>query len=200
MGLKSRINLIDIPEAIPQRGSKFSQFLGQSYMALIGWHLAGELPNISKFILVIAPHTSNVDFLIGLAPLFALDLRISFMAKSSLFWEPFGTYLRWVGAVPIDRDAPGGSVQEAVNQFQEREKFILGITPEGTRRKTTRWKTGFYIIADKAGVPMVPLTFDYSRHEFRFGKSMMPTGNMEADIKILQSFFDPSQARNPDCY
>ena len=200
MSLKSRINLIKVPDAIPRRGNKFTRFLGQAYMASIGWHLAGELPNLAKFILVIAPHTSNMDFLIGVAPLFALDLRISFMAKSSLFWEPFGTYLRWVGGVAIDRDAPGGSVQEAVNQFEAREKFLLGITPEGTRTKVERWKTGFYVIANQAGVPLVPLTFDYGRRDFRFGNVLVPTGDMEADIKILQGFFDRSQARNPDSY
>ena len=200
MGLKTRINLIEVPDAVPQRGSRFSLFMGQAYMAFIGWRLAGEVPNLPKFVLIVAPHTSNLDFPVGLAPLFALGLRLSFMAKKPLFWEPFGTYLRWLGGVPIDRDASGGSVQEAVNQFEMREKFILAITPEGTRQKVKRWKSGFYIIAHKAGVPIVPLTFDYGRREFRFGAPLMPTGDMEEEIKILQRFYDRSQARNPDSF
>ncbi len=200
MGLKRRINLIEVPDAVPQRGNRVSLFLGQAYMALIGWRLAGELPNLPKFVLIVAPHTSNMDFFVGMAPLFALGLRLSFMAKKPLFWEPFGTYLRWLGGVPIDRHASGGSVQEAVKQFNLREKFILVITPEGTRTKVERWKTGFYIIAQKAGVPIVPLTFDYGHHEFHFGPLLMPTGDMKKDIEILQSFYDRSQARNPDSF
>jgi 1-acyl-sn-glycerol-3-phosphate acyltransferase len=199
-GLERRINLIKVPDAIPQRGNRVTRFLGQAYTALIGWRLAGELPDVPKFVLIVAPHTSNMDFLVGMAPLFSLGLRLSFMAKSSLFWEPFGTYLRWLGGVPIDRLASGGSVQEAVNQFEKREKFILVITPEGTRTKVERWRTGFYIIAHKAGVPIVPVTFDYGRREVRFGSPEMPSGDMEEDMKTLQSFFNRSQARNPDFF
>lgn len=200
MGLKTKINLMEVPDNVPQRGNRITRFLGQAFMALIGWRMAGVLPDLPKFVLIVAPHTSNLDFPVGLAPLFALGLRLSFMAKKPLFWEPFGTYLRWLGGVPIDRDALGGTVQEAVNQFEMREKFILVITPEGTRTKVKRWKTGFYIIAQKAGVPIVPITFDYGHHEFRFGPPLVPTGDIEEDIKILQSFYNSSQARNPDSY
>ena len=122
------------------------------------------------------------------------------MAKKQLFWEPFGTYLRWLGGVPIDRTAPGGSVQEAVNQFHSRDRFLLVITPEGTRTKVERWRTGFYIIAKKAGVPILPLVFDYGKREVRFEKLLMPSGDMEKDFKILQSYYNRSQARNPDLF
>lgn len=200
MGLKERINLIEVPDAVPQRGNRFTRFLGQVYMAAIGWRLAGELPDLAKFVLVLAPHTSNVDFLVGIGPLFALGLRLSFMAKSALFWEPLGTYLRWVGAVPIERSAAGGAVREALTQFEEQDKFVLLITPEGTRKKVARWKSGFHRIASKAGVAIVPLTFDYGRREYRFGTPLTPTDDMEEDIKTLQAFFNAEQARNPDQY
>ncbi len=200
MGLKEHINLIEVPDAIPQRGNRFTSFLGQTYMAAIGWRLAGELPDLAKFVLILAPHTSNVDFLVGIGPLFALGLRLSFMAKSALFWEPFGTYLRWLGAVPVQRSAAGGAVREALNQFEQRDKFILLITPEGTRKKVTRWKSGFHRIASKAGVAIVPLTFDYGRREYRFGEPYTPTDDMEEDIKTLQLFFNAGQARKPDQY
>jgi 1-acyl-sn-glycerol-3-phosphate acyltransferase len=200
IGLKERINLIEVPEAVPQRGNRFTRFLGQLYTALISWRYAGEIPDLPKFVLILAPHTSNVDFAVGLAPLFALGLRLSFMAKSSLFWEPFGTYLRWLGGTPIKRKASGGYVDQAINQFQQHDQFVLLITPEGTRTKVDRWRTGFYHIAHGAGVPLLPVTFDYGFREFRFGKPLMPTGDMEADIKTLQAFFHAGQARKPDNY
>jgi 1-acyl-sn-glycerol-3-phosphate acyltransferase len=200
MGLKERINLIEVPEAVPQRGNRFTKFLGQVYTALIGWRYAGELPNLPKFVLIIAPHTSNIDFPVGLAPLFALGLRLSFMAKSSLFWEPLGTYLRWLGGAPIDRKAAGSYVGAAITEFEQRDQFILVITPEGTRTKVDRWKTGFYHIARGAGVPILPVTFDYGRREFRFGTPLMPSEDLEGNIKTLQEFYNAGQARKPENY
>ena len=200
MGLNERINLIEVPEAVPQRGNRFTRFLGQMYMAFIGWRFSGELPNLPKFVLIIAPHTSNIDFAVGLAALFALRLRLSFMAKSSLFWEPLGTYLRWLGGAPIDRMAAGGYVGEAITQFKQRDQFVLVITPEGTRTKVDRWRTGFYHIASGAGVPILPVTFDYGRREFRFGTPLLPSEDMEGDIKTLQAFYDAGQARKPENY
>lgn len=200
MGLKERINLVEVPEAVPQRGNRFTRFLGQLYSALIGWRYVGEFPNLPKFVLIIAPHTSNIDFLVGLAPLFALGLRLSFMVKSSLFWEPLGTYLRWLGGAPIDRNAAGGYVGEAINQYKRHDQFVLVITPEGTRTKVGRWKTGFYHIASGAGVPIFPVAFDYGRREFRFGTPLMPSDDMEEDIKTLQGFYDAGQARKPENY
>lgn len=198
MGLKERINLIEVPDKVPQRGNRFTRFCGQLYTALIGWRYTGDFPDLPKFVLVIAPHTSNTDFLVGMAPLFALGLRVSFMAKSSLFWEPFGTYLRWLGAAPIDRKLTGGYVQAAIAQFEERDRFILVITPEGTRTKVGRWKTGFYHIARGAGVPILPVVFDYGRHEFRFEDLLIPTDDLDEDIRKLQSLYNASQANKPD--
>lgn len=198
MGLKEHINLVEVPDAVPQRGNRFTRFFGQLYTALIGWRYAGDFPNLPKCVLVIAPHTSNIDFPVGLAPLFALGLRLSFMAKSSLFWEPLGTYLRWLGGAPIDRKLTGGYVQAAIAQFDQHDQFILVITPEGTRTKVGRWKTGFYHIAHGAGVPIFPVVFDYGRREFRFEQPLLPTDDMEGDIETLRNYYNATQARKPE--
>ena len=197
-GIKDRINLVELPAAVPQRGNRFTRLFGQIYTADIGWHYAGTFPDLSKFVIVLAPHTSNMDFAMGLAPLFALGLRISFMAKSTLFWEPLGTYLRWLGAAPIDRKGVGGYVQAATREFNEQDKFVLAITPEGTRSKVNRWKTGFYHIARGANVPILPVVFDYSQREFRFEKLLWPSDDMDEDIKKLMSFYNAKQARLPE--
>jgi len=198
MGLKERITLIEVPELVPQRGNRFTKFLGQLYMALMGWRTTGEIPNLPKFVLIVAPHTSNIDFFVGLALLFALGLRLSFMAKKALFWEPLGTYLRWIGGSPIDREITSSYVDAAITEFDQWDQFVLVITPEGTRTKVDRWKTGFYHIAKGAQVPILPLTFDYGRREFRFGKPLMPSDDKEADIETLQEFFNAEQARKPE--
>lgn len=198
MGLKENINLVEVPDAVPQRGNRFTRFFGQLYTALIGWRYAGDFPDLPKCVLIIAPHTSNIDFPVGLAPLFALGLRLSFMAKSSLFWEPLGTYLRWLGGAPIDRKLTGGYVQAAIAQFDQRDQFMLVITPEGTRMKVGRWKTGFYYIAHGAGVPIFPVVFDYGRREFRFEQPLIPSDDMEGDIETLRNYYNATQARKPE--
>lgn len=198
--LQERIQLVNVPESVPQRGNRFTRYLGQLYTALIGWHFKGHFPDRAKMVLILAPHTSNVDFLVGLAPLFALGLRLSFMAKDSVFWGPLGVYLRWLGGVPIDRTAGTGYVETAIREFKERDRFILVITPEGTRTSVERWKTGFYHIARGADVPILPLVFDYSKHEVRFEELYHLSGDKEKDIAYLRSLYSASQARVPDNY
>jgi 1-acyl-sn-glycerol-3-phosphate acyltransferase len=198
MDLAARVNLIEVPELVPQRGNRLTRWMGELYTVLMGWRFAGELPNLPRFVLIIAPHTSNMDFLVGLSPLFTLGLRLSFMAKSSLFWEPLGTYLRWLGGTPIDRQASGGYVEAAINEFQAREQFVIVITPEGTRTSVGRWRTGFYYIARGAGVPIVPVVFDYGRREVRFEPPLTPSADMERDMEILQSYYHAGQARKPE--
>lgn len=200
MGLQERIQLVNVPESVPQRGNRVTRFLGQLYTALIGWHFEGAFPDQPKIVLVLAPHTSNIDFLVGLAPLFALGLRLSFMAKDSLFWGPLGVYLRWLGAVPIVRSAGRGYVDAAIKEFREREQFVLVITPEGTRTRVEHWKSGFYHIARGANVPILPVVFDYSRKEVRFEELFCLSGEQEKDIEKLRSLYDASQARVPSNY
>ena len=103
-------------------------------------------------------------------------------------------------ALAIERKATGGYVQAAIAQFEQRDQFILVITPEGTRTKVDRWKTGFYHIAHGAGVPILPVIFDYGRREFRFEEPLIPSDDMEGDIKILRNYYNAGQARKPENY
>ena len=182
--------------AVPQRGNRVTSSLGAGYLALTGWRFFGAFPNLEKFLIIIVPHTSNWDFIIGSAVIFALRLRVSFMVKHTLFWEPFGTYIRWVGAIPIDRRAAHGSVGEAIATFNNSKQFVLAITPEGTRKKVRKWKTGFYHIAVGADVPIVPVAFDYGNKTVVIQKPFYPTGNLEPDIEFLQSYYRNVRGKN----
>ena len=106
--------------------------------------------------------------------------------------------MRWLGGIPIDRDAAGGTVGQAVQEFQDNEQFVLVITPEGTRSKVERWKTGFYRIAEAAEVPVVPVGFDYGTKTIKIGPALWPSGDMEADFAVLHEFFAGVQAKNPE--
>ena len=186
----------NIPEEVPQRNNRFSLALGQGYFRVTGWRVSGNLPQLSKFLIIVAPHTSNWDFMIAAGAIFGLDLRIRFMVKHTLFWEPFGTYLRWVGGIPIDRRAEFGVVGEAVKAYQSNDKFVLGITPEGTRKKVKQWKTGFYRIAVGANVPIVPVAFDYGRKVVDLMPPFYPTGDIENDMVVIKGFFEDVQGKH----
>ena len=132
-------------------------------MSLTGWKFDGGLPNEPKFVIIVAPHTSNWDFPVGLAALFALGFRISFLGKHSIFKWPLGLFMRWLGGIPVERSVSRDRVAESVAAFNSTDKLILVIAPEGTRKLVPRWKTGFYHVAHGARVPIVPIVFDFGR-------------------------------------
>lgn len=198
MSLVERINLPEVAPSVPRRGNRLSRYLGRLSMAASGWRYEGNFPDEPKFIIAIVPHTSNMDFPIGLNVLMSMGLRLEFIGKKSLFWEPQGTILRWFGGVPVDRNAAGGVVGSAIEEFNKREQFVLVITPEGTRSKVEKWKTGFYRIAYGAGVPIVPAGFDYATKTVKIGPPLVPSGDMEADFAKLREFYAGIEGKYPD--
>lgn len=180
---------------LPKRGNRFSTVAGRLALALAGWGFEGQLPNRRKAVLIVAPHTSNWDFLVGVAAVFALGVRVSFLGKHTIFRRPFGPLMRWLGGIPVDRTASTGVVQQTVERFHAADELLLGLSPEGTRRKVSRWKTGFYYIALGAGVPIVPVALDYGRQTVRFGAELTPSGDLATDIRLLEAFFATASGR-----
>lgn len=144
---------------------------------------------MAKAVAIVVPHTSNWDFVIGVLGLFAVGIRVSWLGKHTIFKPPWGVLMRWLGGIPIDRRSSAGVVEQIVELFNSSDAMLLGLSPEGTRRQVTRWRTGFYHIAHGAGCPVVPIAFDYPSHTIRFGEPLMPSGNMEADLDQLGRFF-----------
>jgi len=185
---------------VPARGNAFSHALGRASYALTGWHFIGELPDLPKFVLIIAPHTSNWDFFVGLGALFALGIKLEFFGKDSIFTWPLGPVMRWLGGIPVDRSVSQDRVAESVAEFKLRDKLILGVAPEGTRKPVEEWKTGFYHVARGAGVPIVPVGFDYAKKAIVIGEPFTPTGDVEGDIERLRGFFENIKAKRPENY
>jgi 1-acyl-sn-glycerol-3-phosphate acyltransferase len=174
--------------------------IGRFMIAVSGWRLEGEFPDIPKLVLIVAPHTSNWDFLTGLWAKLALRIGGRFVGKHTLFRGPFGVFLRWLGGVPVDRSAPAGFVGEAVRAMREAERMTLVITPEGTRKRVPKWKSGFYRVAVEAGVPILLVAFDYSRKAVVFGPLVTPTGDYERDLALIRSHLRPEMAKRPENY
>ena len=187
-----------VGDALPRRGNLLSRKIANSLLSLFGWHIEADIPNIAKAVIVGAPHTSNWDFILTMLTQFALSIKISWMAKHSFFRWPFVGFLKWLGGVPIDRTKEkDGNVFQIIEEFNSREKFIIAVMPEGTRSKTRQWKTGFYHIAQGAGVPIVLVRFDYGRKVMGIGPSIDLTGDIVADVTYIQSIFAPIKGKHP---
>ena len=161
-----------------------------------GWRFEGEFPEVAKAVLIAAPHSSWWDGIHGLLFKVALGVDISFMAKKELFAWPLGPLLRTLGGIPIERHAARGVVAQMVRQFQQRERFWLGVEPEGTRKRVAEWKSGFWRIAREAGVPIIPAYFDYPRQVIGIGPLFQPTSDMAADIAALRAFYKPFRGKH----
>ena len=164
---------------------------------MTGWSVDGILPDIPKYILVGAPHTSNWDFVLFLGIIFKLKVNVKFMGKAELFRSLFGWFFYWCGGVPVDRKKSQGLVEQMVDACGKSDNFILTIAPEGTRHHVTEWKRGFYHIAKNAGVPIVMAIVDGKHKTVHVGQLFHPTENMEADIKTIQEFFAGMVGINP---
>jgi 1-acyl-sn-glycerol-3-phosphate acyltransferase len=164
-------------------------------LAAIGWKVEGEVPNLPKLVIGVAPHTSNWDFVVGVAAMFALDLRIEFLGKHTLFRGPLGAFMRWIGGIPVDRSNPQGVVDEAIAAFGRVEQRVLAIAPQGTRKRGARFKSGFLRIARGAGVPVVLAALDYGEHCVRFGPTFMPGADIEAERARAEAHFAPIRGK-----
>lgn len=186
---KTKMYIPVLGDAVPRRGTLIFQSLGKFMLLLFGWRIEGTMPNRAKFIIVAAPHTSNWDFFFGIMAVFAIGFEAHWLGKDTLFTWPFGVLMHWLGGIPINRRVRLGAVDQAIALFTRHDRFIMGIAPEGTRKKVERWKTGFYHIAKGAGVPIVLAFFDYSRKVIGIGPVISPSDDMAADMKKIQAFY-----------
>ncbi len=178
------------PDSLPRRGNAFSRWLGRTFLRLSGWRCQLDFPDVSKLVIVGAPHTSNWDAVWAIAFILATGLDIRFMAKAEVFSSWGGWFMRAVGGIPVNRQSPMGLVDQMVAEFRNRDKFVLVLAPEGTRKKVDRWKNGFYRIAQAADVPIVLAYLDYPKRIVGIGPTFTITGDMEADIATMRAYLE----------
>jgi 1-acyl-sn-glycerol-3-phosphate acyltransferase len=174
--------------------------LGRCSMGVTGWRFEGAVPDVSKMVLIVAPHTSNWDFLVGLQAKLALRIGCTFIGKHTLFRWPLGVFMRWLGGMPVDRAAAAGLVSEVVTALRAAGQMTVVIAPEGTRRRVEQWKSGFYRIAVEGGVPILPVGFDYPRRVVFFAPLFRPTGDYEKDLLELRANYRPEMGLRPENY
>jgi len=167
---------------------------------LFGWKIRGSFPaELKKYIVAVAPHTSNWDFVVGVAARSILRMqKARFLGKSQLFRPPYGWFFRALGGYLVERTKSQDMVEQVVKIFNAHDRFILALAPEGTRKKVDKLRTGFYYIAKLAKVPIIPTGFDFSKREVVISEPMYPSENAEQDIEKLITFYKQIKGRNPE--
>lgn len=167
-------------------------------LKLIGWKVTGHYPrDIKKKILVAAPHTSNWDFPLGILIRGAIRDKVKYVGKASLFKPPLGWILGPMGGIPVDRSKSNNFVDAVVDTFNKRDTLAILFPAEGKRKKVEKFKTGFYYIAKKANIPMIPTVLDFAKKEFRFEEIVWATDDAIADIKKIEDLFKGIRGYNP---
>jgi 1-acyl-sn-glycerol-3-phosphate acyltransferase len=175
----------------------FGARLAHAVLALAGWRTVFVPPPAPKTVVVVYPHTSNWDFVIGFLARAVVGLRCHFVAKDSLFRGVVGAWLRRVGGIPVNRRAPTGFVQQVGLHFKQRAEFHLVFTPEGTRARTEHWKSGFYRVARAAKVPVGLAFIDYGRREVGVGEWIALSGDETRDLERMQAFYAGKVGKHP---
>ena len=183
--------------AVGIQRSTLASIIARSALRLTGWRTQVIQPRTSSYVLIGAPHTSNWDFVIILLVMAVENIPIRWMGKDSLFRGPMGVFMRSLGAIPVNRRESTNLVDQVAAKFDEYDDLIIGLAPEGTRSKTSRWRSGFYYIALKSRVPIVMAYIDYENKICGLGPSITPTGDIQADFSKIRDFYSGFVGKYP---
>ena len=164
----------------------------------LGWTIQAELPDIKKFVIIAAPHTSNWDFPLGILTAKALRLKVTWLGKHSIFRWPFGWFFRAIGGTPVKRDRGQNYIRQMTELFDRSENLILALAPEGTRSPRDHWKTGFHYIARAVNVPIVMGHLDFGQKRVGLGMVLVPSEDIEADFAKIREYYKDKRGKNPD--
>lgn len=164
-----------------------------------GWRVNVGVPDFPKAIICVAPHTSNWDFILGELAIRSVGRTAGFMMKSTWFFFPLGCFFRAIGGIPVERGRKKGSlVSTMVKRFNESPRLTVAITPEGTRKRTANWHTGFLRIAYEANVPVCLAVIDYPTKRIMLNEVFEPSGNLDADMIAIKKFYAPFHGKYPE--
>jgi 1-acyl-sn-glycerol-3-phosphate acyltransferase len=167
-------------------------------LKLLGWKVVGNFHSLDKAIVIVAPHTSMMDFVIGRLYFNTIHKKVNFIIKKELFFFPLGALLKALGAIPVARGQKNNMVDKLAEEIRSRSRFFLVITPEGTRKKTVHWKRGFWYIAKKAGMPIIIGYLDYKKKIIGIGETFHPTDNVDEDMKYIRKQYIGVTAKHPE--
>ena len=172
--------------------------IAASILKAFGWSVDITVPDYPKCIICVAPHTSNWDFIPGKLAYAAVGRHAGFLMKETWFFFPLGLLFRSIGGIPVPRRRGGSLVSEVVSRFNSSTKMAVAITPEGTRSRTSQWRTGFLHIAREAHVPIVLGAIDFKTRRIMINTEFQPTGDLDADMRSIKRFYSPYEGKYPE--
>tara|TARA_B100000683_G_scaffold179936_2_gene173387 strand:- start:458 stop:1090 length:633 start_codon:yes stop_codon:yes gene_type:complete len=176
----------------------FKAWAGSVILRFFGWRVAGQLPDVPKWVAIGAPHTSNWDFPFMVAASWVMGVRLRWLGKAALFKGPWGGMMKALGGIPVDRTQSNDMVQDMVDWFEKSDHLVVAVPPSGTRAFRDHWKTGFYYIAQQAGVPVGLGILDFKEKAAGFTGLLVPSGDIEKDFEALREFYAPIGAKFAD--
>ena len=187
------------PEHLRSNRSQISQWIGRTVLKSMGWKVAGSIPNEKRILIVAAPHTSNWDFVIGMGALLGLNAKIRLIGKHTLFKPGISWFFRWLGGIPVNRKNPASLIEDVSNMIKKDRGLMIGVAPEGTRKKINRWKTGFLRIAKTTQSKILFISIDAPSKTIKIASTLFtPTEDKENDLEFLKSYFRNFKGINPD--
>ena len=170
------------------------------YLKLMGWKVTGftDIDSVPKAVIIAAPHTHWLDFPYGILLRSAIGVKTNYVGKSGLFKWPYGWFFRALGGAPVQRQENKNQVEAIASLFNKHKRFRMAMSPEGTRKKVEKWRTGFYYIAKTAKVPIVMITLDFGKKENKISEPFYPTDDKDADFKFIRGYFDGVRGKIPE--
>ena len=187
-----------VPKHLRATRTALTQWFGRAVLTVFGWNVVGTIPDVKRVLIIAAPHTSNWDFVFAMAAVLGLNLRVRWLGKQTLFKPGAVWFMRWLGGIPTNREQPEDIVQYVADLSNREEGVVIGLAPEGTRAKVSRWKTGFLRIAKLLDCPILLISLDFQGKHFIIGDLYQPTGDSEADLAAIKNYYSGFQAKYPD--
>jgi len=167
-------------------------------LRVLGWTINADFPDVDKYVVIAAPHTSNWDFPLGIVAARAIKLEVHWIGKHTIFRWPIGWFFRALGGIPVDRSQKLDLIRRTKALFASSDRLVFALAPEGTRSRTDHWKTGFYHIARAAAVPIVMAYLDFGRKQVGLGDSFYPGDDIEADFVLIREYYKDRRGKNPE--
>ena len=192
-----RISESQIPQRLRGSRSKILRIIARFGINISGWTIRGNVPDEERIVIIAAPHTSNWDFILAMLAIFGLNIKVRWLGKHSIFKPGFKKFFEWLGGIPVYRDNPSSLIENVVNIVKKERSIVIAMTPEGTRKKVKRWKTGFLRIAKQTHSKILLISIDAPTKSIEIGNIFNPTGNSEEDLAYIQKYYSTFRGINP---
>jgi|TARA_B100001063_G_scaffold19268_1_gene14856 1-acyl-sn-glycerol-3-phosphate acyltransferase len=197
---KKSKSLVTIPERFLTQRNRLFSFVGTSLLSITGWKVSGQIPDMKKLLVVLAPHTSNWDFVYGMALILSLKIKIYWLGKHSIFKKGVTRLLKSLGGIPVNREDAKNTINDVLEIAKREGGILIGLSPEGTRKKAEKWKSGFLRIAQSMECPILLVAIDYPSKEISFRELFHPTGDNQRDIEYLKKYYKDFIGKIPEYF